>query len=859
MEVDMELEPIRSPMTAPLAEPDAGAAADRNTLRRMAFLYQDGVMLAATVRALHAVGRLDHELPRRPDDNGYLRVAWRCLAATGWLTGHAQGMWTLSGQSVLRRHRARYVAAGEFLSRFDSNDPECWTVPWDAATCAEFAALVDAHTAWRGGADPTDLVTLHLDGTLAVPAMLSLRGTGRLDRPDGEIARLLTLLGWLDDEQRWTRLGNASLAFVDHFGLVGSYLPMLARLPELYRGETVVAPGEGEWHCERRLNVQASAAAHKRYFLDADPVFRDILGAQARPAFIADMGCGDGSWLAHLHGMFGDDVRYVGIDVSTVALDTARDVLEAAGVRDPILLLGDIGDPGSLGEQLAGHGLRMEDGLHIRSFIDHDRVYRGDGPNVAVPGWATGAYVAPDGSPLTATDVETDLVAHLGRWTPHVGRHGLVVLEAHCVAPQVARRHLGALHSVAFDAYHGLSHQYPMEYQAFLRCCWLAGLEPTAHLERRYPTSRPFVAVSINRLTPLRPVPRFAAAERHDTWQPTPDEDPTDGARLHELLYVDGDLTRPRGWAAGATGVVVHDALRVVEERIDHVRPGDAVRVLDYGAGTGLASLELVRAFVQHHVEERLAERGATLELHVVDIPTPWFAQGFALLRDVPFTRFHALRDTGGQFRPLREVTGGQQVDVVVANMVFHLLSGDAMWHTAASMAEVLRPGGLLAYSSPDLAPTMPYTVLFHDPNRLLRRYWLEALESADPAALPPVLRAAVASVGPASRAEAQQRADRRILPSPRSVASVEAALEPRFHGTILRRSDELLAEESLMTALVPANQTEYLSEVSDPGIRDELVRYLMSERVLPELMHGPAGTVNGLNIAWTTGQYYRH
>ncbi|WDZ83479.1 class I SAM-dependent methyltransferase [Micromonospora cathayae] len=855
----MGLEPTHTLIAPPPADPGTGALVDREALRRTAFLFQDGVMLAATVRALDALGLLDGGTPpRRPDDNGYLRVAWRCLAAAGWLTGDDSGAdWTPAGRAALR-HRDRYLAAGEFLARFDRTDPGCWAAPWDGATGDTFTALVDAHLDWRRGLDPTDLAVAHLDGALAVPALLALRGAGRLDSPDGETARLLTALGWLDPAHRWTPWGNAGLAFVDHLGMVGSYLPMLSRLPQLCRGDLVVSPGAGEWHCERQLNVQASAAAHRRYFADADPVFRDIFAGPSRPAFIADMGCGDGSWLAHLHGMFGDDIRYVGIDVSPVALDTAREVLEAAGVRDPILLIGEIGDPAALRGQLAAHGLDMTDGLHIRSFIDHDRTYLGGGPRASVPGLASGAYVAPDGSPLSAVDVEADLVAHLSRWQPHVGRHGMVVIEAHCVAPQVTRRHLGALHSVAFDAYHGLSHQYPVEYQSFLQCCRLAGFEPSGHLERRYPTSRPFVAVSLNRLTPVRPTPRFTPAVRQDTWQPAPETDLTDGVRLHELLYVDGDLNRPRGWAAGATGEVVHDALRAVEARIPQVRPGEAVRVLDYGAGTGLASLELVRALAAHRIEERLAERGATLELHVVDIPTPWFAQGFALLRDVPYTRFHALRDPAGRFRPLSEVTGGLAVDVVVANMVFHLLSGDAMRHAAASIAEVLRPGGVLTFSAPDLDPATRYAVLFHDPNRLLRRYWLAALDSADPDALPPVVRAAVAAVRPATRAEAQRRADRRILPSPRTVASVESALAPHFAGRTRRRTDELLAEESLLTALVPANQSEYLAEVTDPGLRTDLIRYLMSRLVLPELMAGPAGTANGLNIAWTTGRYQR-
>lgn len=840
--------------------PEAAEASEagRSASRRTAFLYQDGVMLAASVRALDSLGLLDapgraHELP----DTGYLRVLWRCLAGTGWLDETPRRAWTADGRSAMR-HRERYVALGRFLARFTGVTPDSWSAPWDAATRAAFASEVDAHQRWRAGADPDHLVTAHLDGALAVPALLSLRGTGRLHRPGDDIARLLMVLGWLDGSGRWTSRGRAGMSFVDHFGLVGSYLPMLARLEELCRGELVVRPGEAEWHCQRELNVQASAVAHRRYFADADRIFEEVFSRTPRPQFIADIGCGDGSWLAHLHGMFGDAIRYVGIDASPVALDYARGVLKDAGVHDPVLLVGDITNPDALRTELAEHGLAMQDGLHIRSFIDHDRTFRGDYRSDEVPGWATGAYVAPDGRPLSAAEVESDLVAHLRRWAPHVRNHGLVVLEAHCVPPQVARRHLGALHSVAFDAYHGLSHQYPIEYSAFMRCCALAGLQPVGYLERRYPSTRPFVAVSANRFLPAQPAPPAVRAVRQDTWQPEPGSDLTDGEQLHRLLYTNGDLAQPRSWAAGATGIVVRDTLDAIEARIERARQGDVVRVLDYGAGSGLASIELSKACLAHDVEQRLAARGAGFELHLVDIPTPWFAQGFQLLRDVAWTRFHALVTDGRTFRPLLEVTAGRQVDVVMANMVFHLLSPAAMRHAAASIADVLLPGGLLSFSAPDLAPATRYSALFHDPNRLLRKHWLAALDAPDPQSLPPVLRAAVIAASRADRDAAQRRADRRILPTPQTAEAVAAALAPRFEGAIERRTFELLAEESLMTALVPANQAEYLAEIADDRLRDGVIRHLMRERVLPELMDGPAGTALGLNIEWKLGRYTR-
>lgn len=843
-------------VTSPVVD-EAELTANRAASRRTAFLYQDGVMLAATVRALDALGLLDLRGRRGLPDTGYLRVAWRCLASVGWLNERPSLEWTAAGRAAMR-HRERYVASGRFLARFASNAPDSWSVPWNASTRAAFAKAVDAHERWRAKADQTGLVTTHLDGALAVPALLSLRGTRRLHRPDGDIARLLVLLGWLDEEHRWTARGRASLPFIDHFGLVGSYLPMLAKLEKLYRGELIVRPGEGEWHCQRELNVQASAAAHRRYFADADPIFREIFSRTSRPTFIADMGCGDGSWLAHLHGMLGDSIRYVGIDASQVALDYARGVLKNAGIREPLLLEGDISNPEGLRQKLAAAGLAIDDGLHIRSFLDHDRTYHGDNLSDEVPSWATGAYVAPDGRPLNAREVESDLVAHFRRWAPHIRKHGLVVLEAHCVAPHVARRHLGALHSVAFDAYHGLSHQYPIEHSAFMRCCALAGLQPVSYFERRYPSTRPFVAVSLNRLMPLQPAPPRVASARRDTWQPEPGIDLADGRQLHRLLYTDGDIAYPRSWASGATGFVVRDTLDAIEARIERVRPGDAIRVIDYGAGSGLASIELSKACVAHNVEQRLADRGAAFELHLVDIPTKWFAQGFELLREVPWTRFHALQVDGRTFRPLLDMTGGEQVDAVMANMVFHLLTPAAMRRAAASIGDVLLPGGLLSFSAPDLAPTTEHSLLFHDPNRLLRRYWLAALDASEPQSLAPVLREAAATVPWAVRDVAQQRADRRILPRPQTAASVASALAPQFRGTIERRTYELLAEESLMTALIPANQAEYLAEIADERLRSAVIRYLMCEHVLPELRSGPAGTALGLNIEWKLGRYTR-
>jgi SAM-dependent methyltransferase len=887
--------------------------ANRPVLRRAAFLYQDGVVLCSTLAALDELGILEPSLAAdapvtdlfpevTPTGFGYLRVGLRSLASEGWLAtpptldpDTTVLRWTDAGR-LAARHRDRYVALGRFLASFSSTAPDAWTRAWDATRTESFLRLLpEACARWRlrPGLPPElhELLTSHLDGALVVPAMLWLRQTGNLAEtgpvlpPSDDAARgmgrLFQALGWVEDDGgRWTESGRQARTFAPHYGLVGSYLPLFARLPELYRGTMAVpAPASRarEWHVHRELNIDASAAAHGRYFADADDIFRHLFDhepVEAQPRFIADMGCGDGSWLVHLYELVSertlrgerlasDPLLMVGLDPSKAALDRARQALETASV--PALVLhGDVGDPEQVRSALAARDLSMEDGLHIRAFIDHDRAYRGGDSAAPTPGFSSGAYVDDSGHALDAAAVERDLVAHLRRWVPHVRKHGLVVLEAHCVRPDVARRHLGALHTVAFDAYHGYSHQYPVDYAAFVRCCRQAGLQPASHCERHYPSTRPFVAVSLNRFVPSdagAPLPGFdRTAPREDTWQPPANVDLEDGRALHGLLHVDGDIRHPRTWCAAPTGFVVGEALAAVKARLDGARRGDVIRVLDYGTGTGLAAVELLKGCRERRLDEQLDRRGVALELHLVDMPSSWFAQGFALLRGCAWTRFHSLRTPDGAFRALLEVTGGRTMDAVMANMVFHLIPPRALERMTADLASVLAPGGRLLWSSPDLAPAGPHAVLFHDPNRALRRRWLELLAreraAAHPDGLERAVRHARSNLDAADSRQVGRRADSRILPEPNSAQAVADALSAHFTGTIETRTNEMLREDIVDALLVPSNQAEFLPEIADRPLREDAIRHLMLREILPAMEQRPAGTGMGLNVHWTLGSF---
>ncbi len=836
---------------------------------------------------------------------GYLRVGLRCLASQGWLADEPTFdprttvlRWTDSGRSAASSFE-NYVAVGEFLSGFSSTDSDAWSdAAWDPVRIDALGDLTElARERWA--LDPKiapalrALCMTHLDAGLGVPAMLWLRSADRLsaDGPllaesetDAAIGRLLRAIGWLhDDDDSWTPQGAQAASLAVHFGMTASYLPLLAQLPKLYVGELIVAPtaAEREWHVHRPLNVAASTAAHRGYFDAADAIFTDLFDREpisAQPRFIADMGCGDGGWLVHLSQLIkertargrhleSEPLLMVGLDYNAAALEEARGALDAAGV--PALLgLGDISDPDAAAAWLADHGVVMRDGLHIRAFVDHERSYSAEDPEVSVAGSSSGAYVDPRGRPLDGGAIERDLVVHFRRWAPHVGKHGLVILEAHCVAPKIARRHLGATHSVAFDAYHGYSHQYPVEHAAFLRCCRDAGLRPEIHHEARYPASRSFVAVSLNRFrvaagtaTPEQVLPAVgAAATRSDTWRPDASADVADGQALHELLYVGGDLRFPRQWCSAATGYVVRGALDAIDRRLASGRPGDTIRVLDYGAGTGLAAIELLKACRERGLEARLQRHQMAFELHLVDLPSGWFARGYELLKASAWTQFHSLRSPSGGFRPLLEVTGGRLMDAVMANMVFHLIPSGALERAATELASITASGGSLLWSSPDLGPAGPHAVLFHDANRAVRERWLAysdgAADRAEPSS-PRLVELLRRIRAPAGDTASGARAGRRILPLANSASDVAGALSDHFMGAIElhRPTYELLAEDLLDTLLVPSNQGEFLSEIIDRGDRELVIRELMLDEVLPEMQRQPGATALGLNVQWTLGK----
>ncbi len=921
-----------------LSEPAVNISTAAPSLLRTLFLHHDGIIVGATVAALNRHGVLKtlfrdkrvsmkSLLKAHPCNSGYLHVALRCLSLQGWIKREGspaseEMVFEVTPMGILiSEFFSLYTETAEFIysgiplekNLFGSKEPES-EFPYLVTKCINTWGLSNGNGSPEHAA-AFGIVTQHLDGLLAGPTMIALKNHGMLnDRqlsleslPDiNENLRnglvLLEHLKWLTprgNQWEFTDLGMLASEFSLHYGLTLSYWPMLCNLQKLIfnasRNVTHVQRGQEEEHVDRILNVLASGVAHRRYFEDSDKIIIEIFNQEPisrQPKFVADMGCGDGAWLKRVYQVIKTETKrglhldqfpllMVGADYNVKAQEVAHHLLEDAGVPH-LVLFGDITDPRQFADELKTHNINIHDGLHIRAFIDHNRRYTNPLDQDSANRRATlssGAYADENGNPIRNDYLEQNLVEHFKKWVPFLHKHGLIVIEAHNVDPRVASEYNGKTHATAFDTYHGYSNQYPLDFEAFMQLAEEAGLRAISYQQSIYPSRLPFVAISINRFKASKTKTTNAISgksqKRPGEWQPTGNEDLKDGEALHQFLYENGDITRPKRWCFRATGILVETILKEMEQRIPRIISGQntkrSITLMDYGAGTGLATLELIKGLQEKGLLKQIEEHNINFNLLLFDFPSGWFAKGYALLHGFPFIRFYSLQLPGTpEIRLINEILGDEKVDVIVASMVLHLVPPKVLPLVSNSFNAVLNDDGILLWNTPDTTPTQANSDVIHATNRALRKTFLACLNSEekfseilskvpenhypDYADLPHKLREIKQRLTPELAAEAQIRANRQILPNPTDFKHIEQALEQNFTGTHSTLISPLRKQDLLDLALLPANQL-YINEVDDVNCRERLITLLLNYEVIPKFCEGPTGHPNGINLHWMYGQ----
>jgi hypothetical protein len=268
----------------------------------------------------------------------------------------------------------------------------------------------------------------------------------------------------------------------------------------------------------RGMNVWGSGGAHKTYFKKVDEIMVEIFNRplNQQPHGICDMGCGDGSFLEHLYSVVKNHTArgaaldqhpliLVGADFNKVARRVAKQTLRKAGIPTFHIIGGDINRPAQLASDLEELGLDIHDLLHVRSFLDHNRPYvpLANYARGSRTGRSSGAF-AHFGEEIPADELEENLVRHLRRWAPYVGRFGLLVLELHTLPPAVTAANLEMTPAVAYDGTHGFSDQYLVELPIFLDCAREAGLHADSRFQHKFPPSE-LATVSVNFFTSTSP------------------------------------------------------------------------------------------------------------------------------------------------------------------------------------------------------------------------------------------------------------------------------------------------------------------------------------------------------------------
>ena len=450
---------------------------------------------------------LDQIVAKTRANRGYLKVALRLLVSAGWLNWKDGTSFSLTpeGSKALREApQPAFIPTAMFLEDFLFGRSQASVPPALQAS----------------------------NGLLVGPAIVALARHGILERLqhgpidlasiEGNQACLSALFdllaaeGWVQRDGNRIALmpaGKHAASFAFTYGITVSWLPMFSVVSTLMFGNPRIPRTDDngvELLVNRAMNVWAAAGAHKEHFAKGDDILIEIFNRpiELQPAGVCDMGCGDGSFLEHVwnvirertaRGKMLDEypLLIVGADFNKVSRRVTKQNFKRAQIPHSHVINGDINRPALLAGDLEELGVDIHDLLHIRAFIDHNRSWLQPSGYVrgTRPSRSTGAF-AHLGEEITADELEENLVRHLRRWAPYVGRFGLLALELHTVPPELAAANPNETPAVTYDAVNGFSDQYPVELEVFLECAREAGL----HADRRFPSSA-LQTVSVNYFT----------------------------------------------------------------------------------------------------------------------------------------------------------------------------------------------------------------------------------------------------------------------------------------------------------------------------------------------------------------------
>ena len=76
---------------------------------------------------------------------------------------------------------------------------------------------------------------------------------------------------------------------------------------------------------------------------------------------------------------------------------------------------------------------------------------------------------------ITGLEIQNDLVLHFKKWTKHIHKHGLILIELHNTSIDLVKNNLGSIPMISYMATHGFSDQFIVEHGVYKECLEKAG------------------------------------------------------------------------------------------------------------------------------------------------------------------------------------------------------------------------------------------------------------------------------------------------------------------------------------------------------------------------------------------------
>ncbi|MFA5618985.1 MAG: class I SAM-dependent methyltransferase [Weeksellaceae bacterium] len=526
-------------------------------LRSIIFRHLDGLATAPVMVALNNKKVLDYILSEKEvslekltekfhANEGYLNVGLRVLCSQGFLNYHIDNAKDHISFSI--NEKSQYVFAmaylyedvvellqssgGRFPREFEDRPFEKLNLLFEKYK-SNYGIIFSDNPLEQ---EVQHQMLKHIEGCLVAPTIVHLGMNGMFHKyfmetsfraeefhkqPEcfKKILDFLTHLGWFTEKNgnyQFTETGLFFARRASAYGVTVSYLPTFSKIEELMFGNASIlrdiAFGEDEIHVDRAMNVWGSGGAHGSYFKILDEIIIEIFNKpiEEQPKGVMDMGAGNGAFLQHifevidrqtLRGKMLEEhpLFLVGADYNQAALKVIRANLIKSDIWAKVIW-GDIGRPELLAEDLKNnYNIELSDLLNTRTFLDHNRIWE-EPTNAPINriSSSTGAF-AFRGERVNNKRVEENLLHHLRKWSPYVQKHGLLLIELHTIAPDLAAKNIGKTAATAYDATHGFSDQYIVEIDVFHEICKEAGLYPDEKRLRKFPNSE-IATVSINLL-----------------------------------------------------------------------------------------------------------------------------------------------------------------------------------------------------------------------------------------------------------------------------------------------------------------------------------------------------------------------